>query len=84
MLLLMKHLKSMPMHTFSAIRAFFVVFENYNNDYCYGCNATEILWLDFTLGLIFFCFNLINHSNITMPKDKVKEQKHKNITFFTK
>ena len=44
MLLLTKHLKSMPMHTFSAIRTFFVVFENYNNDYCSGCNATEILW----------------------------------------
>ena len=54
MLLLTKHLKSMPMHTFSGIRAFFVVFENNNNDYCYGCNATEILWFDFTLGLIFF------------------------------
>lgn len=46
------------------------MFENNNNNYCDGRNPTVILWLDFTLGLIFFCSNLINHGNITIPKNK--------------
>lgn len=53
------------------------MFENNNNDFCYGSKATEILLLAFTLSLIFFCFNLIIHSDPNMPKDKVKEHNNK-------